>query len=223
MNPTVNRELTPRQTWGVIGTAALVFGAAILILCHATSCDERDAQRALDKYAPALGQLALDAYQQTRTDPALIDAYASGGWDAVKQAAPRVYLGHLKAEALELGVSSDKAERALYEVIREIDPDLALVVYRDGPLGPEGLWPWLENAAQSAGYPGASLSLIGQLKPEEYDWLLERLPLKTVEEVRAVRALRESGSLAAGGTGGSNTPAASQPSDARREDEEWQR
>lgn len=217
MNNTVNRDLPPLHSvlWIIVGILATVVAIVLQLTC-ATSCDEQDTQRAIDKYAPLLGQVALDAYQQTRTDPQLVDAYADGGWDGVKSAAPRVYLSHLKAAVLELGISDDKLKLGLYELLREYNPDYALVVQRDGPLGPEGLWPWIEDAARSAGYPGVSLGLLGQLTPEEWDWFAKRFPLKVVEEIQAVRALKGGASVSTSAP----APADAQPSDGIRE-EEW--
>ncbi len=164
---------------------ALILVAALMLF---SSCDKKSM---IEKISDTVVDVAIGAFEDTVTDPRVLTAYATGGVDAVKEVAPNIYFRYTKNRVTDLSLG-DEAEKEAYKWLQKEWPTVALMVYREGDLGPEGLWIRLDTWAKSEGYPGASFNLFSKLTPEQIDYLVPRVRQAIIEEYTAVMAEADS-------------------------------
>lgn len=169
---------------------SLIAGAALLLLCG--GCDEK---KFIEKAKDSLADAALNALTDAAADPEILLAYQEGGFDAVIDRGPSIYLRYLKNNVTELGLGDEEIERGVYDWAMKNWPLVAKMAYRTGPAGDEGLWPRLIAWQQTQGLE-RGLAGLRKLNESQLAWLKPRAVAAIVEEYNTVMALEAADSQA---------------------------
>jgi hypothetical protein len=157
------------------------------LLFSTSSCDEKTT---LNDVKNVIAPVLITAFENTRRDPEVSAAFLRGGWDEVRNVAPPVFVQYVRNGVTELGLKGE-LERKVYDYLSDEWPRLALVLYRETPQGPAGIWVRFDLWAKSEGFDSASIWLIAELTDEQRNFLLDRLPQVVWEEWKAVEDERE--------------------------------
>lgn len=158
----------------------------ILSLLLVQSCDKK---KTIEVAKDILKPILVNSFEKVVRDPEVLDAYREGGWSAVREVAPSLYINYVKNDVSKLATGSD-IERKAYNYLMDNWPTAALALYREGELGPEGIWVRFDLWARSEGYKGASIETIFMLTPQQREFLMDQAGNVIMEEWKAAQEYR---------------------------------